>query len=143
MQLSDSLLIYGSNGNGVANHREFSDVEVPFAQRFMSNTNALIFQPSENYVERQGDYRWGSKHSVPEDDVLGVVAGSIRDSRPGERFLFVVFDCHVVSVKGRKEEDRHVKVHQGIDLEPAEKDTIIQGLLRGWLSEHLFKPLVK
>ena len=143
MQLSNSLLINGSNSNRVANHGEFSDIEVPFAQRFMSDANAFIFQPSKNYVEGQGDYRRGSKHSIPEDNVLGVVAGSVGDCCPGEGFLFVVFYGHMVGVEGRNEEDWHVKVHQWVDFEPAEKDAIVQGFLRGWLSEHLFKPWVK
>jgi hypothetical protein len=49
----------------------------------------------------------------------------------------MVADGHVVCVERGDEEDWHVKVHEGVELESTESHSVFQGRLGRCLSEHL------
>lgn len=127
MQFTDSLLIDGSDCNGVTNHRELYYVEIRFAECFMSNADTLVFQPSKNDVERQSNHRRGNQHCVSEDDVLRVVGSCAGDCGPWERLLFMMTHSHMIGVQGSAEKDWYVDVDEGVKLESAKHLPLILG----------------
>lgn len=120
MKLSNTFLINGSDGDRVAEHWEHGKIEIRLVKSSMTYSDALVFEPSENDVKRQGDDWRGDQHGVAEDDVLGVVTGGHGDSAPGVGFLFVMAYGHVIGVERCHNQDRDIQVQQRIDLEGAE-----------------------
>lgn len=86
----------------------------------MTDSDALVLEPSENDVKRQGNNRGGDEHSVAKDNVLGIMTGGHGDSAPGVGFLLVMAYGHVVGVERGHNQDRDIQVQQRIDLECAQ-----------------------